>query len=245
MTGLTPQTYIYLRHPILSSGETMLYHTIQHLCFTRALKVHFEDVLVGRSRRTQVTRLFLSRGAEPAAEAHAETFAWRLFPADSAVSLVDLRRILEEVTEDHEGFKDEHMYPDLKALGLLRGRYFRTALGQEACRHYRDLLFTVEKDIGLGLEGGWERSLKHVQQLWSCLVLLDDDTREALKDASPRRADLVAVFSILRYLELTLGGGEDGNMFVGGFGGTGGGGGGGFGGFGGGGFGGGGGGGSW
>ena len=188
MTGLTPQAYIYLRHPILSSGETMLYHTIQHLCFTGALKVHYEDVRVGRSGRTQVTRLFLSQGAAPATDARAETFAWKLFPADRAITLVDLRRIIEDKVEDPEEFKSAHMYPDLKARGLLRGRYFRTAEGVEACRHTHDLLFTVEKDIGLGLEGGWERSFKHVQALRSCIVLLDEEARDALKEGSPRRS---------------------------------------------------------
>lgn len=113
----------------------------------------------------------------------------------------------------------------------------------------RDLLHTVEQDIGRSLPGGWERSLKHVQELGSCITLLDEDTRDQLKEHSPRPTDLVAVFSILNYLErTTLGpGGEGGNLFAGGYGGGGfgAGGGGGFGGFGGGSFGGGGAGGSW
>ncbi len=246
MPTLSPQAYCYLRHPVLSSGETMLYHTLQHLCFTGALKVHYEDVLVGRSRPRVMNRLFLSRGKEPSADRSAERFAWQLVPADRPVHLAELRRTIEEEIEDFEEFKYEQMYTDLKAAGLLRWKHLRTAAGGRACRRVRDLLYTVQKDIGGGLEGGWERSMPHVQELWSCIVLLDDDTREALKDASPRKSDLVAVFSILRYMELTLGGEEGGSAFVGGFGGAGGGGGGGgFGGFGGGGFGGGGAGGSW
>lgn len=245
MSTLTPQAYCYLRHPILSSGETMLYHTFQHLCFTGALRVHYGDVMVGRSRPRMMTRLFLSRGPAPAAEASAQTFAWNLIPPDRAITLVDLRRVIEEEIEDHERFKYEYLYKDLKAGGFLHTRHFRSKLGRDACRRTRDLLFTVQKDIGGKLPGGWERSMQHVQELWSCVVLLNDDTREELKASSPRRSDLAAVFSILRYLEFTLGGTEEGSAFVGGFGGTGGGGGGGFGGFGGGSFGGGGAGGSW
>lgn len=237
MQALSPQAYVYLRHPILSSGETMLYHTFQHLCFTGALKVHFEDVLVGRSRPRTLTRLFLSRGAAPPPEASAQTFAWSLVPAEGAITLVELRRIIEDGIEDFERFKYEHLFKDLKAGGFLSSRHWRTEQGRVSCRRIRDLLYTVEKDIGGRLVGGWERSLPHLQALGSCIVLLDEDTREELKEASPRKADLVAVFSILRYLELTLGGEEGGNAFVGGFGGTGGGGGGGWGGAGGGGFG--------
>jgi len=245
---LTPQAYVYLRYPILSSGETMLYHTLQHLCFTGSLKLHYEDVTVGRSRPRLMKRLFLSRGIEPAANRQAERFAWQLVPADRPVHLAELRRTIEKEIDDFEDFKHKQMFADLQSASLLRTRHLRTAQGAKACRRVRDLIFTVQKDIGCRLEGGWERSLPHVQELWSCIVLLDDDTREELKNATPRKADLVAVFSILRYMELTLGGEEGGSAFIGGFGGAGGGGGGGgggFGGFGGGSFGGGGAGGSW
>ena len=47
MVALTPQAYVYLRRPILSSDETMLYHTFQHLCFTDSLRVQFDTVEVG------------------------------------------------------------------------------------------------------------------------------------------------------------------------------------------------------
>lgn len=245
MQRISPQAYVYLRNPILSSGETMLYHTFQHLCFSGALKVRFEDVLVGRSRPRRLARLFLSRGDAPRAEARAQSFAWGLVPAGRAISLVDLRRIIEDEVKDFERFKYEHLFEDLKAGGFLSGRHWRTDLGRTCSRRTRDLLYTVEKDIGGKLGGGWERSLPHLQELGSCIVLLDEDTREELKRYSPRRADLAAVFSILRYLELTLGGEESGSAFTVGFGGAGGGGDGGFGGFGGGDFGGGGGGGSW
>lgn len=240
---LSPQAYVYLRHPILSSGETMLYHTFQHLCFTGALKLHYEEVHVGRSRPRRMTRLFLSRGTAPPTDARAQTFAWNLVPDGRAITLVDLRLAIEEEIEDHERFKYDYLFEDLKAAGFLRSAHFRTTKGREACRRTRDLLFTVEQDIGRRLSDGWDRSLKHVAELWSCMVLLNEDTQQQLKEHSPRRAELAGVFSILRYLELTLGGTEDGSAFVGGFGGAGGSGGGG--GFGGGSFGGGGAGGSW
>ncbi len=250
MVKLTPQAYVYLRRPMLSSGETMLYHTLQHLCFTGALRVHFAEVEVGGRRKRTVNRLFLTRGAKPDATSRSGTFAWELVPDGRPFSLVDLRLVIEQEIEDHETFKYELMKPDLVDAGLLRWRHLCTADGRAAYRRVRDLLHTVEQDIGRSLRGGWERSLKHVQELGSCISLLDEDTRDLVKEGSSRPSDLTAVFSILNYLERTTAGpgGEGGNMFTGGGGmggGLGAGGGGGFGGFGGGSFGGGGAGGSW
>ncbi|MBS1582303.1 MAG: hypothetical protein JST66_08910 [Bacteroidetes bacterium] len=245
---MTPQAYVYLRYPMLSSGETMLYHTIQHLCFTGALAVAFREVAIGgREGGRRIDRLFLSRNRHARDLSSSEAFAWGLLPDDRAITLGDLRRTLDQAIEDYERFKYEHMLPDLKALGLLSGRHQRTAAGRAACRRTRDLLFTVQQDIGRRLDGGWERSLGHVQELGSAIVLLNDDTRGRLKEASSRKADLVAVFSILTYLERSSAAStRDGHVV--GFGGSDGGysgGGGGFGGFGGGSFGGGGAGGSW
>ncbi|MCB9165776.1 MAG: hypothetical protein H6592_15300 [Flavobacteriales bacterium] len=250
MAQLSPQAYVYLRHPMLSSGETMLYHCLQHLCFTGSLLVDFKEVTVGGRRKRTLNRLFLTRGDKPEPNDRSGIFAWELVPADRPCSLVDLRLEIEDRIEDHEAFKYDLMFPDLKEAGLLSGRHTRTATGRAICARVRDLLFTVEQDIGRPLVGGWERSMKHVFELGSCITLLDEDTRDQLKERSPRPTDLIAVFSLLNYLErATLGpGGEGGNMFTGAFGGTGGGfggGGGGFGGFGGGSFGGGGAGGSW
>lgn len=252
MVRLSPQAYVYLRHPILSSGETMLYHTLQHLCFTGALEVQFKEVTVGGRRGRTLNRLFLSRGPRP--DDRSGAFAWELLPADAPCSLVDLRLAIEERIADHEAFKYELMWPDLTDAGLLRGHHTRTPQGRSAWRRVRNLLFTVERDIGRKLVGGWERSMPHVLELGSSIALLNEGTREQLRERSPRPSDLAAVHSLLNYLErATLGpGGEGGNMFMGGFGGVGGGGGGfggggggGFGGFGGGSFGGGGAGGSW
>lgn len=251
MERLSPQAYVYLRRPMLSSGETMLYHTFQHLCFTGALRVHFAEVEVGVRQKRKLNRLFITRGERPAGSTRSELFAWELISADHPCTLVNLRTAINDEVDDHERFKYELLRPELVAAGLLSGRHALTSAGRAALRRTRDLLYTVEQDIGRSLEGGWERSLTHVQELGSCITLLDEETREQLKKRSPRPGDLVAVFSILNYLERFTTGGSDGGMFGGGGGGFGGGGAGsfggagGFGGFGGGSFGGGGAGGSW
>lgn len=250
VNALTPQAYVYLRHPMLSSGETMLYHTLQHLCFTGALTVRYDDVRVGVDRDRVVRRLYLERDRRVAAENKSEAFALDFFPNGKRLTLGDVRKRFEREITDYERFKYDLLWPELREAGLLSARHWRTADGRAALRRTRDLLFTVQQDIGRGLVGGWERSLPHVQALGSSIVLLNERTREQLKAVSPRRKDLVAVFSILHYLETaSAASGSDGYVSgMGGFGGGmggGSGGGGGFGGFGGGGFGGGGAGGSW
>lgn len=249
MTPLSPQAYCYLRHPILSSGETMLYHTLQHLCFTGALLVRYDDVRVGVGRERVVRRLYLERAPHVAAACLSEAFALDFFPNGKRLTLGDARKRFEREITDYEQFKYDLLWPELREAGLLSAKHWRTADGRAALRRTRDLLFTVQQDIGRGLVGGWERSLPHVRTLGSSIVLLNERTREQLKTASPRRKDLVAVFSILHYLETaSAASGSDGYVsgmggFGGGMGGAGGGGG--FGGFGGGSFGGGGAGGSW
>ena len=246
MPALSPQAYVYLRHPILSSGETMLYHTFQHLCFTGGLRVHFEEAEIGRSRPRTVRRLFLTRKPDHATTSAAEAFALDFFAKGEALNLGQLRHRVERKVKDYERFKYEEMLTDLKRDGLLAWRHWRTAAGRKACRLTRDLLFTVQQDIGRKLEGGWERSFQHVQSLGSGMVLLNEDTRDELKAESPRKSDLAAVFSILTYFE-TASSSSGIDSYISGMGAYGGGsrGGGGFGGFGGGGFGGGGAGGSW
>ncbi|MBK6370332.1 MAG: hypothetical protein IPF64_11040 [Flavobacteriales bacterium] len=246
--ALSPQAYVYLRYPMLSSGETMLYRTVQHLCFTGALKVHYDDVRIRSDRDRTVRRLYLQRDPAIGAATPSEEFALGFFPKGKNQTLADVRRRFEREITDHEAFKYDLLFPELRESGLLSAKHWRTADGRAALQRTRDLVFTVEQDIGRRLVGGWERSLRHVQALGSSIVLLNEDTREELKLGSPRKKDLVAVFSILTYFETTsTTSGSDG--FYGGMGGGGGfggsGGGGGFGGFGGGGFGGGGAGGSW
>jgi len=243
---LTPQAYVYLRRPRLSSGETMLYHTIQHLCFTGSLRVHFAEVEVGVRQKRKLNRLFITRGQRPAETSLSELFAWEILTTDLPHSLVHLQTAIADKVSDYELFKYDLLRPELNAAGLLKGRHKLTTSGRDALRRTRDLLYTVEQDIGRSLQGGWERSIKHVHDLGSCITLLDDDTHEQLKKRSSRPSDLIAVFSILNYLERFTAGGNDGGMFGGSGGGFGGGGGfSGGGGFGGGSFGGGGAGGSW
>jgi hypothetical protein len=248
--ALTPQAYVYLRHPMLSSGETMLYRTLQHLCFTGALKVRYDDVRIGIHRDRTVRRLYMHRDPAVSPASPSEEFALGFFPEGKNLTLGDVRRNFAREITDYERFKYDLLWPELRDAGLLSAQHWRTATGRKALRHARALLFTVQQDIGRELVGGWERSLKHLQALGSGIVLLNDTTRDKLMAASPRKKDLVAVFSILNYLETaSAASGTDGYVSgMGGFGGGmvgGSGGGGGFGGFGGGSFGGGGAGGSW
>src|SRR5688572_814379 len=158
MELLTPQAYVYLRYPVLSSGETMLYHTVQHLCFTGALKVRYDMVSVGPDKDRKVMRLYMRRDKAVSAASPSEDFVLGFFPNTKALTLGELRREFEREIKDYERFKYDLMYPELEQAALLSGRHLRTAEGRAACRRTRDLLFTVQQDIGRSLAGGWERS---------------------------------------------------------------------------------------
>jgi uncharacterized membrane protein YgcG len=248
MTTIGPHAYVYLRHPFLSSGETMLYHTILHLCFTGALKLQYWRVAAHPRNPHMVLRLFMSRAPVPGPLSAAETFALDLFPTDQAISLAQLRTGMNKEIEDFEKFKFDPMRKDLRSAGLLWSTYFRTEAGRLACREVNAVVETLQTDIDTLLENDTERLSRYLDALRSNVVLLDEDTRYKLKRHVGKDPDVTAIFSILTYLES---GGVFANpsslgLSIGGsFGGGGGGGGGGFGGFGGGGFGGGGAGGSW
>lgn len=105
MNAITPQAYCYLRHPILSSGETMLQYTIQHLCFTGTLKAEKKRVAAHARDPRIVTRLLLTRvkGATPTTRA--ERYALDLFQTGADTSLGQLRGKFKKQDTDFELFK--------------------------------------------------------------------------------------------------------------------------------------------
>lgn len=76
--------------------------------------------------------------------------------ADRAITLVELRRTIEDEIEDHERFTYERMWPDLQDAGLLRGRHRYSSAGTAGRRRTRDLLFTVQQDFGRPLGGRFD-----------------------------------------------------------------------------------------
>ncbi len=249
MHGIGPHEYDYLSWPYLSSGADMLEYTLQHLCFTGALDLHYWKVAAHPKNPRPVMRLFLARGRAVTSLSTAEAFALSLIPPDRPIHLGELRLRLKEQVKDEESFKFDLVRKDLKAAGLLRFTYWPSAEGRAARGRVSDRLSAFKRDLHDLLAGPREVLDTRLDELGSQVVMLADVTRDQLKTVHGRTPDLPAVLSISTFLQsngvymdptsLT------GISFVGGGGGGFSGGGGGFGGFGGGSFGGGGAGGSW
>lgn len=248
MRPIGPQEYDYLSWPYLSSGADMLEYTLQHLCFTGALDLHYWKVAAHPKNPRPVVRLFLARGSADAPLSSAEAFALSLVPPDRPIHLGELRLRMKKEVTDEESFKYDQVRKDLKAAGLLRFTYWPSAEGRVARGRVSDRLSDFKRDLHELLSGPREKLDARLDEIGSQVVMLADVTRDQLKTVRGRTPDLSAVLSISTFLQsggvymdptsltgISFGGGGGGGFSGGG----------GFGGFGGGSFGGGGAGGSW
>ncbi len=182
MQTLSPQAYCYLRHPILSSGETMLQYTVQHLCITGAIHVARRRVLAHPRDRRMVSRLMLSRTDSLQAQMRDATCVLGLLPHDREVSIGQLRGIILKELPDLDVFKYEHVLPDLVDAGLLHSRFIRTDEGVDAMEGVRTVLKFIERQIDELLKNDRDKLIADLNALGSNVVLLDRNTREKLRD---------------------------------------------------------------
>ena len=121
MRPIGPHEYDYLSWPYLSSGADMLEYTLQHLCFTGALDLHYWKVAAHPKNPRPVVRLFLARGSAVVPLSTAEAFALSLVPADRPIHLGELRvRMKKEVT-DAESFKFDQVRKSFGKTDVLKG----------------------------------------------------------------------------------------------------------------------------
>lgn len=181
MRPIGPHEYDYLSWPYLSSGADMLEYTLQHLCFTGALDLHYWKVAAHPKNPRPVVRLFLARGSAVVPLSTAEAFALSLVPADRPIHLGELRvRMKKEVT-DAESFKFDQVRKDLKAEGLLRFTYWPSAEGRAARGRVSDQLSDFKSDLHELLSGPREKLDARLDDLGSQVVMLADVTRDQLK----------------------------------------------------------------
>ena len=147
MHGIGPHEYDYLSWPYLSSGADMLEYTLQHLCFTGALDLHYWKVAAHPKNPRPVMRLFLARGRAVTSLSTAEAFALSLIPPDRPIHLGELRLRLKEQVKDEESFKFDLVRKDLKAAGLLRFTYWPSAEGRAARGRVSDRLSAFKRDL--------------------------------------------------------------------------------------------------
>ena len=196
MSSLTPLAYCYLRHPILSSGETMLQYCIQHLCITGGIQLARRRVQAHPRDARMVSRILLSRANGDLAATRAERFAMELIPSGKDISIGQLRATIKKQLPDFEVFKYEQVLPDLMDAGMLRSRFVRTDAGVEAMQRVRGIRKFVEGKIDQLLKDDRDTLVALLNELGSNVVLLDKDTREKLRGMLKEFPDLALTMSV-------------------------------------------------
>ena len=196
MAQLTPQAYCYLRHPILSSGETMLQYAIQHLCITGGLKLERRRVQAHPRDPRVVSRILLSRVNRHPVETRAERYVQDLFPRGKELSIGQLRGIIKKELPDFEVFKYEQVLPDLIDAGMLRSRFVRTQQGFDTMQSVRGVRKFVERRIDKLLKNDRDTLIAHLNALGSNVVLLDKDTRDKLRGMLKEFPDLTLTMNM-------------------------------------------------
>lgn len=201
MQTLSPQAYCYLRHPILSSGETMLQYTIQHLCITGAIRLERRRVQAHARDPRLVSRILLSRVNRFPVATRAEAYVQELFPRGKEVSIGQLRGKIKKELPDFEVFKYEQVLPDLVDAGMLRSRFVRTQQGFDAMRSVRNVRRFIERRIDKLLKNDRDTLLANLNALGSNVVLLDKDTRDKLRGMLKEFPDLTLTMNMGSSLE--------------------------------------------
>ncbi|MBL7939218.1 MAG: hypothetical protein JNL43_07655 [Flavobacteriales bacterium] len=204
MPMLTPQAYCYLRHPILSSGETMLQYTIQHLCITGGIRMERRRVQAHPRDPRMVSRILLSRVNRHPVTTRTEAYVQELFPRGKEVSIGQLRGTIKKELPDLEAFKYEQVLPDLIDAGMLRSRFVRTDEGVEAMQGVRRVRKFIERSIDDLLKNDRDTLITNLNTLGSNVVLLDMDTRDKLRGMLKEFPDLTLTMNIGSTLENTV-----------------------------------------
>jgi len=204
MPTLSPQAYCYLRHPMLSSGETMLQYTIQHLCITGAIHLTRRRVPAHPRDSRMVSRILLSRTTGQPLELRAERYVQELFPLGKELSIGQLCGVIKKALPDLEVFKYEHVMPDLIDTGMLHSRFWRTDMGVDAMQNVRSVRKFIERQIDDLLKNDRDTLIANLNELGSNVVLLDQDTRDKLRGMLREFPDLTLTMNVGSTLENTV-----------------------------------------
>jgi len=203
MESLQYIAYCYLRHPILSSGETMLQYAIQHLCFTGSIRLEQRRVPAHPKDPHLVSRKLLTRTFHSTTLTRSEQFALDLFPVGRSISLGQLRGTIKKQLPDLEVFKYDLMCPDLKAVGFLTSRFARTSRGRDSMQAVRAVRKFVDRRIDQLLKTERDTLIGHLNTLGSNVVLLKKETRDKLRGLLREFPDLALLIRTNPSLDIT------------------------------------------
>lgn len=191
-----PHLHAYLHHPLFSSGEAMLYYTVEHLLYTGAIAMDHSQVQVGHGDHHVVSRLFLSRAVDPGTLPAPEAFVLSLFPEGKALSLADLRRKLDHAVPETHAFKAGPMQEHLLKEGLLSSPHMDTPEGRAAYHKVTRLVHEFEHDDERLLHNAEELRAR-LKELGANVVLLHWRLRDKLKE-SPHIDEMTKTLLIIQ-----------------------------------------------
>ncbi|MBS1943427.1 MAG: hypothetical protein JST38_21395 [Bacteroidetes bacterium] len=177
-----PHIHAYLHHPLFSAGEAMLYYTVEQLVYNGATSLDHSQVQVGHGDHHVVSRLFLSRAADPASLPAPEAFVLALFPDGKALSLADLRRHLDHAVPETHAFKTGPMQEHLLKAGLLTSPHQDSPEGRAAYHQVSRLLHNFEHEEERLLHNKEELQAR-LKELGANVVLLHWRLRDKLKES--------------------------------------------------------------
>lgn len=197
-----PHIYHYLHHPLLSSGEPMLYYTLDHLVHTGAIGYEYRRVPAGHEANRIVDRLFLFRAVDPGTLPPPEATALALIPEGKVYSLADLRmQINHAYPHDHyKVFKSGSMLEHLTQQELLSSPSFTTQEGRTKYREVHHLLNQVEHDEDKLLKDPVQLE-ERLNELGSNIVLLHHSLFAKLKELPDLNERMKTVLIMQTFLE--------------------------------------------
>lgn len=200
MDLIGPHTYHYLHHPLLSSGEPMLYYTLDHLVYTGAIGYEHRRMQLGHGEHHIVDRLFLFRSADPETLPLPERAALSLIPEGKEYSLSDLRQSINHTYPHYQEFKSGPMLEHLTQQGLLSSPSFTTTKGRGKYREVHHLLNQVEHDEEQLLKDPAQLQAR-LNELGSNAVLLHHSLFAKLKDLPDLDERTKTILILQTYLE--------------------------------------------
>lgn len=200
MTSIGPHEYHYLHHPLFSSGEAMLYYTLEHLVHTGAITFEHGRVHLGHGEDRVVDRLFFTRAVDAGALSPPEAFAMELLPEGKPFTLADMRQCIDRHVPQHHDFKAGPMQEHLIARGLLSSAYFTTAEGRRAYHHVSRSVHQLEHDEDKLLTDMAELD-RRLAELGSNAILVHQGYLEKLREMHHLEPKLKTMLVMQHFLE--------------------------------------------